>query len=369
MKRIVVTFVMVVCIAITFMFSKGFAIAGATTPASISYLGEEGSYSIDPSSNFIIKRLDPFRFEFESGPEYTAVAGERVWAFSGSETVPPADFHNWESFGSVPAGCVVEYKGIDDDVDDRVNKFYLEGDVIHTINQGLVFEGQFVVPEAGELKVFAADSAGFWIKLCDTVIQPTATPTMVFTETPSPTPTQEVTETPSATPTEPATTPEATVTVSPTPTGEVMVTPETTATATATATAVITETPITPTATAVSATATPELTPTATKEPRLDSCLRFNFDVSGDEAKRGLYVAQETGGRHLASWYAEEGWKDSGWIEGIDITFPSVYVHVLYYSGPDAEPVMLQIVNPAPDTSDGWLSRGICHALEIGWAE
>ncbi len=362
MKRIVVTFVMVALIITVILFSQSFAIAGATTPSSISYLGEEGTYTIDPDSNFIVKRLDPFRFEFEAGPEYTAVAGERVWSFSGSETVPPADYHNWESFGSVPAGCVIEYKGIDDDVDDRINKFYLEDDVIHTINQGLVFEGEFVVAEAGELRVFAADSAGFWIKVCDTVIQPTATSTMIFTETPTATPTQEVTATPSPTPTEPATTP-----VTATPTGEVTTTPE----ATATATIVITETPITPTATAVSATATPvqSPTPTATKEPRLDSCLRFNFDVSGDEAKRGLYVAQETGGRHLASWYAEEGWKDSGWIEGIDITFPSVYVHVLYYSGPDADPVMMQIVNPAPDTSDGWLSRGMCHALEIGWAE
>ena len=363
MKRIAVTFVMVALIVVTALFSKSQAAAGAATPASISYLGEAGTYQIDPDSNFIIKRLDPFRFEFEAGPEYTAVAGERVWSFSGSESVPPADYHNWESFGSVPAGCVVEYKGIDDDVDDRINQFYLDDDVIHTINQGLVFEGEFVVTEAGELKVFAADSAGFWIKVCDTVIQPTATPTMIFTETPTATPTQEVTETPSPTPTEPATTPEVTVT----PTGEIMETPE--STATATATAVITETPITPTATAVSATATPELTPTATKEPRLDSCLRFNFDVSGDVAKRGLYVAQETGGRHLASWYAEEGWQDSGWIEGIDITFPSVYVHVLYYSGPDADPLMLQIVNPAPNTNDGWLSRGMCHALEIGWAD
>jgi hypothetical protein len=97
--------------------------------------------------------------------------------------------------------------------------------------------------------------------------------------------------------------------------------------------------------------------------------LRINFDVSGDVTRRGLYVVQEVGGRVLASWYADEGWQDSGWITEIDITHPSVYVEVLYYPGPDTTPVKMKILNPAPGTEYGWLSRGSCHALEVGWPE
>jgi hypothetical protein len=78
---------------------------------------------------------------------------------------------------------------------------------------------------------------------------------------------------------------------------------------------------------------------------------------------------QEIGGRVLASWYAEEGWMDSGWIKEIDITHENVYVQVLYYSGPGADPVELKIVNHAPDSPYGWLSWGMCHALEVAWPD
>lgn len=117
----------------------------------------------------------------------------------------------------------------------------------------------------------------------------------------------------------------------------------------------------------------PELTatpsPTATKEPRENACLRINFEVGGDEATRGLYVVQEVGGRVLFEWYALDGWMDSGWVRDVDITFPAVYVQVLYYSGPGADPVVMRIVNPAPGTEYGWLSRGQCHAIEVAWPE
>jgi hypothetical protein len=29
----------------------------------------------------------------------------------------------------------------------------------------------------------------------------------------------------------------------------------------------------------------------------------------------------------------------------------------------------MEIVNPAPGTPYGWLTRGVCHALEVGWPE
>jgi hypothetical protein len=110
-------------------------------------------------------------------------------------------------------------------------------------------------------------------------------------------------------------------------------------------------------------------TPTPTKEPRLNACLRINFEIEGDVARRGLYVVQEVGGRVLYSWYAEEGWIDSGWVYDIDITFPSVYVQVFFHPGDGSAPVEMKIMNPAPDTQYGWLSRGQCHALEVAWPD
>jgi hypothetical protein len=98
----------------------------------------------------------------------------------------------------------------------------------------------------------------------------------------------------------------------------------------------------------------------------LKACLRINFEIGGHVARTGLYVVQEIGGRVLASWYAEEGWEDSGWIY-VDISHPSVYVQVLYYPGPDTEPVVMDMLNAAPDTPYGWLTRGMCHALEVAW--
>jgi hypothetical protein len=82
---------------------------------------------------------------------------------------------------------------------------------------------------------------------------------------------------------------------------------------------------------------------------------------------RGLYIVQETGGKLLASWYALDGWQDSGWFKDIDITHENVYVKVLYYRGPDAEPIELVILNPAPDSPYGWMSWGVCHAIEVAW--
>lgn len=122
----------------------------------------------------------------------------------------------------------------------------------------------------------------------------------------------------------------------------------------------ITSTP-TPLATVVPA-ATPEPPPTAGL-----ACLRINFEVSGDVASAGTYEVVEASGRPLASWDAQAGWQDSGWIRDIEISFEAVYVKVLYHPGGGATPIEMTIVNPAPGTEFGWVARGMCHALEVGW--
>ncbi|MCA9952286.1 MAG: hypothetical protein KDE48_21695 [Anaerolineales bacterium] len=337
-------------------------VAGAMSSdvPSVEYLGQTGTFTVAPGLNFIVKRLNPFRFDYESGPIYTAAPDEYVWVTSNG--VPPAEYHSWLDFGEVFDGCKIEYLAIDDNVDDRINQFYLDDTPIYEMPQGMVTSGEFTISGEGNLRLYAVDSIGMWIAVCEAVSPPTPQPTATATATMPPTATATATATVSPTATQPAT-----VTASPTPTGTLPPTSTAIPTATATATTIATNTPFPPTATVLP----PEITATAsvtpTKEPRENTCLRINFDIGGHEAKRGLYVVQEVGGRVLYTWYAEDGWQDSGWVKDIDITHPSVYVQVLYYSGPGAEPVEMEIVNPAPDSAYGWLSRGMCHAIEVKW--
>lgn len=317
---------------------------------SLVYLGEGGSYSVGEGYNFIVKTRHPFSFMLMPGPEYTAKEGERVWSVQGNVEPPEPDHAVTRIVGPVEKDCVIEFATIDDDEDERINTFSLDGSVIYTMAQGLTTHGRFVIPRDGLLSYEGEDSIGMFIDVCGKKITPT--PTMTLT----PTATLEPTFTPT-----PTMTPTMTLTPTVTITGTLTPTPVITPTATST------PIPVTPTAEPNIATATPSPSPTATKDPRLPACLRINFDVSGHEAKRGLYVVQEVGGRFLVGWEADDGWKDSDWFYDVDITFEAVYAEVFYYHGPGATPQRLNIWNPAPDTDDGWLARGVCHALEVGW--
>jgi hypothetical protein len=53
---------------------------------------------------------------------------------------------------------------------------------------------------------------------------------------------------------------------------------------------------------------------------------RIDFEQSDDSAVEGLYVVQETGGSVVASWYAMDGWRDSGWLNHLNLTHESVWV-------------------------------------------
>lgn len=358
--------------------------AGGSIPAVV-YLGESGSYEIDPTQNFLVKHVGRLRFSVFPGPAYESQPGERVWSLNSDEA-PEAYNKVTRPIGPVEAGCVVAFTIVDDDVDTRINYFLLDGARIYTVGQGMVTSGRVIVPEAGNLSIEANDSIGLWVEPCDgkVTMTPTATVTPTVTMTPTMTPTNTL---------EPTATLEPTVTVEPTITS----TPEYTPTATATSrfppplqvTAVVTlEVPSTSTPTAtptlpptVTPSVTPGITPTlepeigesptptpTDDEPRLPACLRINFDIGGDHALQGDYVVQEIGGRFLASWPAEEGWQDSGWIYDIDITHESVYVEVWYYPSDGSAPIRLDILNPAPGTNSGWLSRGECHAIEVAWS-
>lgn len=321
-----------------------------------TYLGEgPGTYTAPDGRNFLVKRTSGpkgFRFDEEPGPTYTTErANERVWAINDDRDLPGI-FEETVELGFVEAGCIIEYVGIDDDVDNRRNKFLLDGEEIKLIEQGIVFRGSLVIERNGNLALRADDSIGGWLNVCEDRVDPT--------ETPTPLPTETATATATPLPTDTATPgPSPTATNTPLPTDTATPGPSPTAT----------NTPVLPTTTSTAVPPTPEPSVTPTKEPRENSCTRINFEVSGQSAVRGLYIVQEIWGRPLASWYALDGWQDSGWFKEIDITFPDVYVTVLYYSGPGVEPIELVILNHAPDSPYGWMSRGICHAQEVAWPD
>lgn len=364
-------------------------VAGQIVPQlpSVTFLGEgPGTMTINSDHTFLVKyrRND---YKEVPGPTYEAKAGERVWDYSfipDNEAILYSEEHVW---GPVTAGCIIEYVQIDDDVDSRINHFYVDDVLVHTVNQGMVTYGTFVVPADGTLTFFANDSVGLAITICESSVTPTptntatatATATVTFTPTATLTATATITPTTTVTPTVTATatltaTPTGTLTATPTGTQTATATPTATATITATNTATATMTP-TATETGTPTVAPPPgpnegtatVVPTATPKqgPRLLSCLRINFEIGDDSARRGTYVVQETGGRLLATWWADTGWMDSGWVRDIDISHQSVYVQVFFVKGDGSDPLEMTILNPAPGTTYGWLTRGRCHALEV----
>jgi hypothetical protein len=100
------------------------------------------------------------------------------------------------------------------------------------------------------------------------------------------------------------------------------------------------------------------------------TAVRINFELApGQSAKRGHYSVQLPGGAEVASWYALDGWVDSGWISDLEIKDDAELVQVLYYPGPETQPTVLRILNPAPGTEMGWLGKGMAHALEVAWPD
>jgi hypothetical protein len=80
----------------------------------------------------------------------------------------------------------------------------------------------------------------------------------------------------------------------------------------------------------------------------------------------GVYVLHDVTGGQIASWTAAEGALDSGWINGLPLSFPTVHVRVVFYPRyGGGSPIQMEIVNPAPGTPYGWLTQGACHSIEI----
>ena len=165
-------------------------VAQETGLPQIEYLGQgPGTFTLEPPQIFLVKTYedDQFRFVLRDPPTYEAVRNERVWSVDRD----PGNirlFHESRSYGTVDIGCEVVYVQIEDNVDNRRNSFYINGNLVHTVEQGWVTYGSFVAPEAGELTFYAEDSIGLIVIPCQVIVTgtppspPPATP--AFTETP-----------------------------------------------------------------------------------------------------------------------------------------------------------------------------------------
>ena len=161
----------------------------------IEFLGEgPGIFELEPPLFFLVKGVPGNVYTGQEGPTYEAQDRERVWSIDVVPEGGVAVYDDEVILGAVEPGCPVEYVQIDDDLDERINRFYLDGVEIHVAEQGMVTYGAFTITEPGELTLFAEDSVGLIILVCPEGPQPTDTP--VPTETPIPTETPVPTNTP-----------------------------------------------------------------------------------------------------------------------------------------------------------------------------
>jgi hypothetical protein len=102
-------------------------------------------------------------------------------------------------------------------------------------------------------------------------------------------------------------------------------------------------------------------------------CTRFNLEIGRDKERGtpgdGTYIMQEVTGQLIATWLAKDGWLDSGWLRNVPLSRSPVHILVFFYPAVGGGPIQLEILNPAPGLSYGWLANDLCHAIEIQFPE
>ncbi|MBV7327035.1 hypothetical protein KFU94_01985 [Chloroflexi bacterium TSY] len=167
------------------------------TLPTVVYLGPgPDTFEIDASLQFLVKRPNS-DYRAEPPPSFTANTNERVWSIDFIPEGGVTLYQEGASFGQVDPECQIDYVQIDDNVDDRINRFFIDGNFVHEVEQGFVTYGSFTADTAGELTFFAEDSVGMAVFVCP--VQETATPTSTATLTPTNTPTLTTTPTPTNT--------------------------------------------------------------------------------------------------------------------------------------------------------------------------
>lgn len=169
----------------------GGSVFGGTDVANslpeVEFLGEGPETFNTTLDDFIVKRGQE-QYDFVAGPAYEAAAGERVWAVRGTKEAPNVINNSVDHLGTAYKNCTVEYVGIDDDENGIRNGFFLGPNLVELIQEGMVFQGDYIVPiTSQDHRLVAEESIAYWFTPCEEE-EPTATPTSTkeTTETPPP---------------------------------------------------------------------------------------------------------------------------------------------------------------------------------------
>ena len=101
------------------------------------------------------------------------------------------------------------------------------------------------------------------------------------------------------------------------------------------------------------------------------ACMRFSL-AQGNQAATGAGVNgryelhERDTGRILATWQAGSQDTVSDWFYDISPAFAEgSWVEVFFFQDGMETAVQLTILNPAPNTTYGWIAPGQCHAIEL----
>jgi len=141
-----VVIILALTAALLILSVNGPSVNASSSLPTVQFLGEgPGTYNTI-LEEFIVGRGNGV-YDLVPGSSYSAASGERVWGVSGANNVPPTAYSQAEhDLDPVVKDCVVDYVGIDDDVDGVRNSFWVGGDRVELITEGMTFEGSFVIP-------------------------------------------------------------------------------------------------------------------------------------------------------------------------------------------------------------------------------
>lgn len=100
-------------------------------------------------------------------------------------------------------------------------------------------------------------------------------------------------------------------------------------------------------------------------------CTRFSLDQGANAATgagvNGRYEMREvTSGRVVAAWQADAAAANSGWLTDLPpVSAGGSWVAVYFYPDGGETAVLLNVLNPAPNTAYGWVANSQCHAIEL----
>ncbi|WP_420630101.1 hypothetical protein [Candidatus Leptofilum sp.] len=115
----------------------------------------------------------------------------------------------------------------------------------------------------------------------------------------------------------------------------------------------------------------PQAKPTVAEQPGSGACVRFSLHQGRNTATgagvAGRYEMWEVAtGSLIAAWEGSAQATISDWFTEVpQVSAGGSWVNVNFYPAGEETAVPLEILNPAPNTTYGWVANGQCHAVEL----